>query len=667
MKRFIPVMLLILLMLICLAPPVAAAHASGQSAAAQEAGGLWPAGIKGGPAETYQVPGRELTLQEDQAFPAKYDPRTDADAKAWFPQAARVENQGYDTGLCWAFSATTAAELSWAKENYDEGQPLQDPPQLSPLHLGYFFYNWPGDPLGGTKGDINIQSPRKNWISTGGNNLWTLQYLANQADFIADEDMPFSIDENFKYKGPKSLDPDQCYSGTRLIMEDSELHVDLWDNPDGIDIMKSMITKYGAIMGSITNDFEFLKDDVAYYNPTFMVDRHAVAVVGWDDDYSRENFRPAVPRNELPAEDGAWLVQNSYGTVDPDGEKMNDDGYFWISYESIDLISNNLVSVNMAPAAAQTDVFQYDGTAAPESEMMEAGEICANVFSVPAGRLSEKLDRVGFTCFNEGPTDYTIEIHTGLKAGDAPADVTAPDGGTMALAQDVHTDVPGYHTFPLDAPVDLAAGETFSVCVKFKGTTKFGVEKSDDNFSAALVPGQSFRLSSEDGQWHDASDGQTQECFRIKAIATPQMCTEHDWEHVKTVKPAKAVKGYDVVMCRHCYITENTNETPALKPVPNKTSLTKLVPAKKAMTVKWKKSNEKIAGKNIDGYQIRYSLKKSMKGARTVTVKGYKVTSKKVRKLKSKKKYFVQVRTYKKTGSRTYYSGWSARRSVKAK
>ena len=41
---------------------------------------------------------------------------------------------------------------------------------------------------------------------------------------------------------------------------------------------------------------------------------------------------------------------------------------------------------------------------------------------------------------------------------------------------------------------------------------------------------------------------------------------------------------------------------------------------------------------DCDGYQIRYSLKKSMKGARTVTVKGYKVTSKKVRKLKSKKK-----------------------------
>ena len=628
-------------MLICTAPPAAAA------------------GIKDAPVQIYQVPGQEMTLQEDAGLPAKYDPRTDAGAQNWFPQADRVEHQGYHTWLCWAFSATTAAELSWAKENYDEGQPLQNPPQLSPVHLAYYFYNWPDDPLGGTRGDRNVLTPGRNWVSDGGNQIWTMQHLANQADFIADEAMPFTLDSRLEnYKGPMTFASDRCYGQNSLILEDSEFHAGLPNDPDGRNTLKSMITKYGAVMGAVAYDSTFMNNDVAYYNPTFATVNHAVTVVGWDDDYSRDNFSPAPPKNERPSANGAWLVQNSYGT------ENNDGGFYWISYESIDLMRNKLVAVDMAEAreSGQTDLFQYDGSAGSESEMMEAGEIAANVFSVPAGRLSERLDRVGFTSFNEGPTDYTIEIHTGLQDGDLP------NGGSLAAAQDVHTDVPGYHTFPLDTPVDLDAGETFSVCVIFDDTTRFGAEKSDgDYFTAALAPSQSFCLSNKDGKWHDASNGQMNACFRIKAQAEPVMCQDHEWEFVRTVRPAKAVKGYDVVMCKHCFLTGTANEKPALKPVPNKTSLTKLVKAKKAMTVKWKKSTEKIAGKNIDGYQIRYSLKKTMKSAKTVTVKGYNVSSKKIKKLKAKKKYFVQIRTFKKTDGKMYYSGWSAKKAVKVK
>ena len=643
-------MLLTLLILICTAPPAAAA------------------GIKDAPVQIYQVPGQEMTLQEDAGLPAKYDPRTDAEAQNWFPQADRVEHQGYHTWLCWAFSATTAAELSWAKENYDDGQPLQNPPQLSTVHLAYYFYHWPDDPLGGTRGDRNDLTSGNDWVNEGGNQIWTMQHLANQADFVAEETMPFSLDSRSEnYNGPRTFSPDRCYGQNSLILEDSEFHAGLPNDPDGRNTLKSMITKYGAVMGAV--DYEkdsFMKNEVAHFNPTFTRPNHAVTIVGWDDGYDKNNFAAAPPGNELPSEDGAWLVQNSYGTG------KNDGGFFWISYESIDLMSNNLVAVDMAPAgeSGQTDLFQYDGSADNEAEMMEAGEIAANVFSVPAGRLSERLDRVGFTCFNEGPTDYTIEIRTGMTGAVAPGGLnsgTAPDGGALAAAQDVHTDVPGYHTFPLDTPVDLAAGEHFSVCVKFKDTTRFGVEKSGQYFTAALAPGQSFCLKKADGQWHDASSSDNRACFRIKAIAEPVMCQDHEWEFVRTVRPAKAVKGYDVVMCKHCFLTGTANEKPALKPVPNKTSLTKLVKAKKAMTVKWKKSTEKIAGKNIDGYQIRYSLKKTMKSAKTVTVKGYNVSSKKIKKLKAKKKYFVQIRTFKKTDGKMYYSGWSAKKAVKVK
>ena len=95
--------------------------------------------------------------------------------------------------------------------------------------------------------------------------------------------------------------------------------------------------------------------------------------------------------------------------------------------------------------------------------------------------------------------------------------------------------------------------------------------------------------------------------------------------------------------------------------VPKGTTLSKLTPKKKKMIVKWKKQ-----GVQTTGYQIQYSLKKNFKGAKNKLVKksSTKVT---IKKLKSKKKYFVRIRTYKKVNGKMYYSAWSKAKTVKIK
>ncbi|MDO4486993.1 MAG: InlB B-repeat-containing protein, partial [Bacillota bacterium] len=100
---------------------------------------------------------------------------------------------------------------------------------------------------------------------------------------------------------------------------------------------------------------------------------------------------------------------------------------------------------------------------------------------------------------------------------------------------------------------------------------------------------------------------------------------------------------------------------------PKGTSISKLSKSRKAFTVKWKKQSSKMAKSTITGYQIRYSTSSKMTGAKTKTVKGYKYTSKKITKLKAKKKYYVQVRTYKTVSGKNYYSSWSKVKSVKTK
>ena len=100
---------------------------------------------------------------------------------------------------------------------------------------------------------------------------------------------------------------------------------------------------------------------------------------------------------------------------------------------------------------------------------------------------------------------------------------------------------------------------------------------------------------------------------------------------------------------------------------PKGTSISKVYRAKKAFAVKWKKQSTKMATSRITGYQIRYSTSSKMTSPKYKTVKGYKYTSKKITKLKAKKKYYVQVRTYKTVSGKTYYSSWSSIKSVTTK
>lgn len=92
---------------------------------------------------------------------------------------------------------------------------------------------------------------------------------------------------------------------------------------------------------------------------------------------------------------------------------------------------------------------------------------------------------------------------------------------------------------------------------------------------------------------------------------------------------------------------------------PKATSLTSVKSGDDAFTAKWKKSS-------CSGYQIQYSTNRNFKNAKTVTVSKNK-TSSVIKKLASKKKYYVRVRTYKTVNKEYVYSSWSAAKTVTTK
>lgn len=129
-------------------------------------------------------------------------------------------------------------------------------------------------------------------------------------------------------------------------------------------------------------------------------------------------------------------------------------------------------------------------------------------------------------------------------------------------------------------------------------------------------------------------------------------------------KGLKNVGNYKVTIKFKGNYSGTVNKTFTI--IPKSTTLTKLSSSKKKVTVKWKKQVSQT-----NGYQLQYSLNSNFKSAKLLNVTNNKATSKSISNLKSKKKYYVRIRTYKNVKvngkSTKLYSTWSKSLNVKVK
>lgn len=133
----------------------------------------------------------------------------------------------------------------------------------------------------------------------------------------------------------------------------------------------------------------------------------------------------------------------------------------------------------------------------------------------------------------------------------------------------------------------------------------------------------------------------------------------HTWKHYEDA--AGLLKnGTEYDLCEVCGV--KGNEKTLYGYANNYVKSLKITKGKKAFTVKWKKQS-KANQKKFNGYQIRYSTNSDMSGAKKAAA-GKASKSKKIGKLAKKTKYYVQVRTYTKSGGVVYYSKWSEIKSV---
>lgn len=149
--------------------------------------------------------------------------------------------------------------------------------------------------------------------------------------------------------------------------------------------------------------------------------------------------------------------------------------------------------------------------------------------------------------------------------------------------------------------------------------------------------------------------------FTIKNPQTPPSSDSNGGNGASSTNPGNNTPSSSNSTVNNTSSSSATNNT--IVPTIKGTKISSAKSAAKKITVKWKKQT-----KNTSGYQIQYSLKKTFKsGVKTKTIKKNKTTSVVLKKLKSKKTYYIRIRTYQNTSGGTYYSTWSPVKKIKVK
>ena len=416
-----------------------------------------------------------------------------------YPSSYSLVEQGLVTpvknqepyGTCWTFAAIACMEHNALMQGFGTYD-------LSEAQLGYFMFHNPTKQAPGLEGDYVIYNEAYgDWFEQGGNNLLTTRLLAKGYGPVLEEEVPYSsvttqISDKYAY-------------GHNAFSLKAAYIIEVGNTKE----MKKAIMNYGGITMSVKMS-ESKKDYNSttaslYVKDKSVIPNHDVCVVGWDDNYSRENFG-----KNKPAKDGAWLCKNSYG------EKFGLDGYFWVSYE--DKAANRAGMTCQAFVLGAKDtynvIYQYDGGG---SDATVKGVAAANIFKA---RAKEKISAVQIMNCKNG-TKATICIYTGVSKGN-------PESGKLVLSQNVDLGTMGYDTVKLSKGVTVKKGQKFSVCVKYSETSKIHLDRDQDfkwiAFDIQAKDGQSYVRVSESGKWISLGEGANSQGIeanvRIKALGT---------------------------------------------------------------------------------------------------------------------------------------------------
>ena len=494
---------------------------------------------------------------------------------ATYPAAYRTENlpavrdQGI-YGVCWSFSTISLIETNLIKKNLASSDI-----DLSELHLVNYTYNCVNDPLGGLEGDVNkFDTSHGSVMQYGGNVEMAANSLLDWEGAVNEDVVPYTIDYIRQVEN-EQLDDSLAY-GKDVAHVQNFYRVNITSRDD----VKKAVMDYGAVSISYFSDQSsdwstdnYNSSTAAYYCPNAYTSNHAVTIVGWDDDYSADNFATTPDGN------GAWIVRNSWGSY------YGKEGYFYLSY-----YDKSIYTVGYALEAELSNNYdnnyQYDGAMLYGYMGYGGSNKYANIFEAKANQDgSENIKAVSFMTGRSTNLNYTVSIYTNLT------DETNPESGTLAAQKSGITTYDGTYTVNLDSPVEINEGNKFSVVVEVRNasgkTSYLAYERSMQSgkvgywCTASAKENQSF-VANPYGYWEDF--GKARSCnFIIKAFTDNE--TQTPVVEVESVSLNKS----------EMTLTEGESETLAATVTPENAENKSII---------WSSNNEAVATVDANGTVI---------------------------------------------------------------
>ncbi|AXV39104.1 lectin like domain-containing protein [Methanobacterium sp. BAmetb5] len=351
----------------------------------------------------------------------------------------------------------------------------------------------------------------------GGDWLAVLAYLARYSGPVLAVGDPYNTTSDYS---PSGLTPVKHVQGNVIIPP----RVNSSDNAQ----YKLAIMKYGAVVTQMAVYSDFYNDSsAAYYcdEPAAPIN-HDICLVGWDDNYDRNNFLTPPPG------DGAFIVRNSWGTGWGDG------GYFYMSYYDTRLATQGGCAFsNIENTTNYNQVYQYD----PYGLVNMTGFTCqtawfSNVFTA---NTTNPLKAASFYSLAPNST-YNVSIYLNPENGD-------PKSGVLAYWKNGVIDTPGYKTIPFDSYIPLNLGQIFSVVVKITSPgilSPVAYEYPLGNYSSRANAsfGEGF-ISSDGVTWLDMAGFVTNASVCLKAFTVSAaglvLSQESDNDNPKLGDPIK--------------------------------------------------------------------------------------------------------------------------------
>ena len=253
----------------------------------------------------------------EEDIPESFDLRNKIDIK--------VEDQA-ETGTCYAYSSLTAVETNLALID-------KDYVDLSEAHQSFLTYGYGGNYITAA----NLYYANK--IGPVYESDWSMEkILADEKDEIVEIIYQYltdpKADENMSEEDLKKAEEVLKQTTAKKYVTETVNMPAIRKNNDTYsaeeietirNVIKTHIMTYGSLSAEINGSHDLVsKNGVQVSNSDgFYIIDHAVSIIGWDDNFSKENF----PVSCQPENDGAYLALNSWG------EDWGDGGYFWISYE----------------------------------------------------------------------------------------------------------------------------------------------------------------------------------------------------------------------------------------------------------------------------------------------------------------------------------------------